>query len=191
MPIASPVAPQIPLPDLSPLLPALQLTLSCLGAYFVAFTLALVIWTFRDISARTRDVIAIVLATLLVAVFNVPGVLVYLMLRPRETLAESYERSLEEEYLLQDIEDAEICRACKRRVQPDFLFCPHCRTRLRRECEGCGQPVSLRWVACPYCGRHQAPGARPEARPTGTLPTTPAVSRPPGAESSPMRQPGT
>jgi hypothetical protein len=131
-----------------------------------------------------------VLATLLVAVFNVPGVLVYLMLRPRETLAEAYERSLEEEYLFQDIEDAEICRACKRRVQPDFLFCPHCRTRLRRECEGCGQPVSLRWVACPYCGRHQAPGARPEARPTGTLPTAPPVARPTATES-PMRQPGT
>ena len=81
--------PRPKLPDLTPLLRVAELALSCLGAYFVAFTLALVIWTFRDINARTRDVIAIVLATALVAVFNVPGLLVYLMLRPRETLAEA------------------------------------------------------------------------------------------------------
>jgi double zinc ribbon protein len=188
MPMFSPPAQQFP--DLSPLLPFVQFALSCLGAYFVAFTLALVIWTFRDISARTRDLIAIALSTILVAVFNVPGLLVYLMLRPRETLSESYERSLEEEYLLQDIEDAEICRACKRRVQPDFLFCPHCRTRLRRECESCGQPVSLRWLACPYCGRptpFAGQAAPPAAQPTTTGPLgTPA--RPP-AEAQ-LRQPG-
>jgi hypothetical protein len=180
----SPPAQQFP--DLSPLLPLVQFALSCLGAYFVAFTLALVIWTFRDISSRTRDLIAIALSTVLVAVFSIPGLLVYLMLRPRETLSESYERSLEEEYLLQDIEDAEICRACKRRVQADFLFCPHCRTRLRRECEGCGQPVSLRWAACPYCGR-PTPFAGQTASPA-MQPTAPVAARPP-AEAQ-LRQPG-
>jgi hypothetical protein len=171
------------LPDLTPLIRFAELALSCLGAYFVAFTLALVIWTFRDINARTRDLVAIVLATALVVVFSLPGLLVYLLLRPRETLAEGYERSLEEEYLLQDIEDAEICRACKRRVQADFMFCPHCRTRLRRECEGCGQPVSLRWVACPYCGRATPLATRTDPRATGPIPTTPTPAAPRPAEA--------
>lgn len=141
------------MPDLSGFVAPFQLFVACLGAYLVAFWLSLIILTFRDIQARTRDVIAIGLSTLLVAVFTAPGYAIYLMLRPKETLAESYERSLEEEYLLQDIEDAEMCPACKRRVEREFAFCPHCRTKLRRECENCGNSVSLRWVACPYCGR--------------------------------------
>ncbi len=133
--------------------PEFRLLVACIGAYLVAFWLSLIIWTFRDISARTRDVIAIALSTLLVAVFTVPGCLLYLLLRPKQTLAEGYERSLEEEYLLADIEDAEVCPACKRRVEREFMFCPHCRTKLRRDCETCGTPVSLRWAACPTCGR--------------------------------------
>jgi len=140
------------LPDLSQYIPAFQFLVACAGAYLVAFWLSLIILTFRDIQARTRDVIAIGLSTLLVAVFTLPGYLIYTMLRPKETLSEAYERSLEEEYLLGDIEEAEICPACKRRVERDFTFCPHCRTRLRRECETCGSPVSLRWSACPNCG---------------------------------------
>ncbi len=140
------------MPDLSGFVPAFQFALACAGAYLVALWLGLVIVTFRDIQARTRDVLAIALATLLVAVFTVPGYLLYLMLRPRETMSESYERSLEEEYLLQDIEDAELCPACKRRVDRDFAYCPYCRTRLLRECENCGSAMALRWAACPHCG---------------------------------------
>ena len=145
--------PLITIPDLSGFVPAFQLFVACTGAYLVALWLSLIIWTFRDMQGRTRDVISMALSTLLVAIFTLPGLLLYLILRPKETLSESYERSLEEEYLLQDIEDAEICPACKHRVERDFMYCPHCRTKLRRECEGCGSAVSLRWAACPHCGR--------------------------------------
>ncbi|HMA32859.1 MAG TPA: zinc ribbon domain-containing protein [Chloroflexia bacterium] len=141
------------MPDLSGFVPAFQFLVACTGAYLVALWLSMIIWTFRDIQSRTRDVIAIALSTLLVTVFTIPGVFLYYILRPKATLAESYERSLEEEYLLQDIEDAEVCPACKRRVERDFTYCPHCRTKLRRECEHCGTAVSLRWHACPTCGR--------------------------------------
>ena len=57
-----------------------------LGAYFLAFYLGLVIWTLRDIHSRTRDVLAQVMAVLLVLIFNIPGVLVYVLLRPRTTV---------------------------------------------------------------------------------------------------------
>jgi len=87
----------------------LQVILAFTGAFLLAFWVSLVIWAFRDIRARSRDIFAVLLATLLVAVFNLPGLLLYYILRPRETLAEVYERSLEEEALLQDIEDQHIC----------------------------------------------------------------------------------
>jgi hypothetical protein len=79
--------------------------ISILSAIGIAVWIALTIWTFRDMKARSRDTFGQILAALVVAVLSIPGFLVYLILRPRETLAEQYERALEEEALLQEIEN--------------------------------------------------------------------------------------
>jgi hypothetical protein len=133
--------------------PFLQFFLACTGAYLLALYFATIVWTYRDITARTRDIFTIALGLAIVILIPFMGIVLYLVLRPRETLSEAYERSLEEEYLLQDIEDSEVCPSCKRRIQAEYLYCPHCRTKLRDECENCGRPVSVRWAACPYCGK--------------------------------------
>src|SRR5438270_8876799 len=67
------------------------------GAVLASMWLGIVLWTLRDVRARSRDVLAQGAAVLMVAVLNVFGLVLYLMLRPRETLSEAYERSLEEE----------------------------------------------------------------------------------------------
>lgn len=136
----------------------IQIVLAVFGAYVAAFWFALVVWTFRDIQKRTRDVLVQVLATTLVLIFNVPGLILYSILRPPETLAESYARSLEEEALLQDIEDRQACPSCKRRVLPDYLVCPHCRTQLKQVCVNCGRLMNLSWDLCPFCGAEPEPG---------------------------------
>jgi len=126
--------------------------LALVGAYAAAFWFCLVVWTFRDIQQRSRDVVVQVLATALVLLFNVPGLILYTILRPPETLAEAYARSLEEESLIQDIEERQSCPGCKRRVQPDFIVCPTCRARLKQPCTSCGRLLQLNWRVCPYCG---------------------------------------
>jgi RNA polymerase subunit RPABC4/transcription elongation factor Spt4 len=134
----------------------LLVVVAFLGAFLAALWVSLILWTFRDARSRSRDPFAHLLAALMVAIFGPLGMFIYLILRPRETLAEAYERSLEEEALLQDIEERLVCPGCKQTVQENFQFCPSCHTRLKKVCPGCSALLRLRWNICPYCGASPA-----------------------------------
>jgi len=131
------------------------------AAFFVALWVALVVWTYRDIRARHRDRLVHFLAAALVALLNLPGILVYLVLRPVRTLEEEYQQTLEEEALLQAIEEQSTCPGCERHLRDDWLLCPTCQTRLRKACHSCGRLMELPWNICPYCGT-PTPGMRKE-----------------------------
>ena len=120
-------------------------------AYLIALWFALVAWTFRDIESRSRSVFTQVFSTLLVVLFFVPGLLLYLILRPKETLDQVFQRALEEEYLLQDLDELPLCPGCQRSVDTDFVICPHCQTSLRHACTSCSRLIDRRWAICPYC----------------------------------------
>lgn len=120
-------------------------------AYLIAVWFAIMAWTFRDIESRSRSVFTQVFSTLLVVLFFLPGLLLYLILRPKETLDQTFQRALEEEYLLQDLDDLPLCPGCQRAIDPEFVICPHCRTRLRGPCPACTRLIDLRWSVCPYC----------------------------------------
>jgi RNA polymerase subunit RPABC4/transcription elongation factor Spt4 len=132
------------------------------GAFLSALWLSLILWTFRDMRARSRDVLAQILAALVVGVLTLPGLVVYLILRPARTLAETYEQSLEEEALLQEIEDKRVCPGCGRHAHEDWIACPNCYTKLKKACAHCGRLMDLPWNLCPYCAR-PVDGARPGA----------------------------
>lgn len=169
----------------------LRLVLTVIGIYLGALWLALVVWTYRDIRQRTRDPIAQTLSVLLVLLLFLPGHWIYLILRPRYTLTELYERSLEEEALLQELDAHKACPTCKRRVQDDFLICPSCRTQLKEPCRGCGRPLAYAWVACPYCGLDKPARERPPApRPPAGAPRGAAAAPPrPAAAAHPRANP--
>jgi RNA polymerase subunit RPABC4/transcription elongation factor Spt4 len=131
------------------------------GAFLAALWIALVIWTYRDIRSRARDPLVQILSALLVAVLNLPGVLVYLILRPSRTLEEEYQHTLEEENLLQALEELPLCPGCERRVKDDWQVCPNCHTKLKKECHHCHRLMELPWNICPYCGT-PVPGMRQE-----------------------------
>jgi len=131
------------------------------GAFLAALWLSLIFWTYRDIRSRSQDRLGQVLAALVVAVLNLPGLVIYLILRPRHTLNEVYGHTLEEEALLSQIEDRPACPGCGARLQTDWQICPHCLTRLRKPCTNCERLMELPWQICPYCGT-PAPGVRTE-----------------------------
>lgn len=130
----------------------LTIIIAIFSALLAALWLSLVIWTFRDMRSRSRDPFAQILAALVSAALPIVGLLIYLILRPPETLAEAYERALEEEALLQEIEERPHCPGCSRIVQKDWLLCPHCHTRLHKKCTDCDHLLELHWNLCPYCG---------------------------------------
>jgi hypothetical protein len=133
------------------------------GAFLAALWLSLVVWTYRDIRARARDPLARLLAVLVVAILFLPGIVVYLILRPPRTLEQDYQSTLEEEALLQSIEDAQLCPGCGRRVKENWIICPGCHTRLKKNCHQCNKLMELPWNLCPYCGT-PAPGMRREGQ---------------------------
>ncbi len=144
------------------LLSTLVLLSTAVAAGFTAaLWLSLIMWTYRDMRSRTRDPLLRILAALVVAVLFLPGIIIYLILRPPRTIDEEYQQSLEEEALLQAIEDNPLCPGCGRRVRHDWVACPNCHTRIKKLCHQCNQLMELPWNLCPYCGT-PTPGVRRE-----------------------------
>lgn len=165
------------IPDLTEIIATLglvgQVVFWIIGAYFVAFWFSLIVWTFRDVRSRSRDLFTQALGALLVLPpppLNLGGLSLYLILRPRETLAEMYEHSLEEEALLQGIEDVDVCPSCKQLIEPDYVICPNCYTQLKRKCSDCGCLMGLEWSVCAYCGSQAPQQPVPVSRPEGWEP---------------------
>lgn len=141
--------------DFETLISYLTIGLVVLGVLLIALWLSFVVWAVRDMRARSRDPFAQLVAGLVVAILPLFGLIIYLILRPPETLAQAYERALEEEALLQEIEERPSCPGCSRGVEKGWLLCPHCHTRLRKKCPDCDHLLELQWRLCPFCGNQQ------------------------------------
>jgi RNA polymerase subunit RPABC4/transcription elongation factor Spt4 len=144
------------------------------AAFLVALWLSLIFWTYRDIRKRARDPFMIILGVLIVAALFLPGVLIYLIIRPASTNEEDYQHTLEEEALLQTIEDNPLCSACGRRVRDDWIACPHCHTVLKKKCRSCNRLLEIPWDLCPFCAA-QAPGKASESERPDDSPQNPST----------------
>ena len=137
-----------------------------MGAFLFAFWIAMGIWTFNDIRSRTGDWLAILLACVLVLIFPIVGWVLYLMIRPKSTLAEVYDRALEEEALLREIEETLACPACGVPAKENWVFCPNCHNQLQHSCPNCGNLVRNEWEICVYCGTAQQTLSAPRRVPS-------------------------
>ena len=162
--------------------PVLQLSFQLIAIYWVVLWLASAYWAFRDMQGRSDNVVAPYLAATFVIAFTpilFPlAVFTYRIVRPHERIGDVYERNLAEEAMLAEIEAIPHCPSCDRRVDPAWIICPTCRTRLNRVCPNCTRLVGLDWSLCAWCGReferHDAIAAS-SAAPIVSLPTREAL----------------
>jgi hypothetical protein len=135
-------------------------TMTVVGLLFVAYLLvawaAMVFWTRRDVQSRTSDSTQQGLAVLLVALGNLPGLMLYLALRPPETTADALTRQLEAEALSREIDRKQPCPACGTALTAEFIRCPECGTTVQENCTTCARSLRAAWVLCPYCGTDRA-----------------------------------
>jgi hypothetical protein len=162
--------------------PVIQLGFQLLLVYWVVLWIAAAYWAFRDMQGRSDNAVAPYLAATFIIGFTPVvfplAVFTYRIIRPQERIGDVYERNLAEEAMLAEIEAIPHCPSCDRRVDPAWIICPTCRTRLNRVCPNCSRLVGLDWSLCAWCGReferHDAIAAS-AAAPLVSLPTREAL----------------
>ena len=173
--------------------PVVQLATQLIVIYVVLLWLGTAYWAFRDMQARTENPILPYFAAALIIFFTpllfLFAVILYLIVRPRETLAEVYERSLAEESLIAEVEKNELCPVCRDRVDADWLVCPNCRTRLHRVCPSCNRLAEPTWALCAFCGHEfeRAPERRAARQPAASSGERPASAAGTSAEATAER----
>jgi RNA polymerase subunit RPABC4/transcription elongation factor Spt4 len=140
-----------------------------IGLSFIVFWVGLVWWVSQDIVTRTSDKIIIAAAVAMTAILGPVGVMFYLIIRPKQTMKESYGEMMEHEMMLRAAAST-ICPMCEHMTQEDFVNCPYCGTVLKKQCANCQKLVDMEWSYCPYCGQvAEKPTTQSIAQPTITL----------------------
>jgi hypothetical protein len=123
-----------------------------LVALVLLFWLATVYWVNKDARRRIEQPSLVALATIVGAIPPFLGPLIYMLFRPPEYLEDVRERELEIRAMESRLGPPELkCRVCGCEVEPDFLVCPVCTTKLRAACAECNRPLEPAWQVCPYC----------------------------------------
>jgi len=137
------------------------ISLRAVFGYIFILLVAIVIWVARDVVSRSKNLIFQVFTILLVIILNLPGLLVYLIIRPQKTLLEKYHEELEQRILA---ENEEVCPKCDKSLPLEFQFCPFCGDEAREKCKKCHKLVSKNWMICPYCGTKKPSSEKPNLK---------------------------
>jgi hypothetical protein len=129
--------------------------LRILGVFYGVFWLFVVGWVWFDASDRYKSIWLRILMTFMVLTLNILGFLIYLVLRPKVSLEDSYWIDLERKYLKFEAAGLEDCPRCGEDVLPNFIHCPNCGKELRVKCESCDVYLEPDWNVCPFCGTKQ------------------------------------
>lgn len=124
-------------------------------ALLIASWVGAVLYVLHDSERRFKNPVMRLLAVLLPLGLWLPGLLIYLFLRPSETVTDRmYQKFLTNTVKLQ--ENPSMCPTCKGFVKPDFIYCPHCGDTVLMGCGHCSRSMRRDWKHCPSCGNQQA-----------------------------------
>ena len=118
----------------------------------VVFWLVIIGWVWVDSSERTSKKGLKVGYILLVIFFNIFGLIIYLIIRPSETIEEIYWEDLDRRYLKYETSELGDCPRCGSQLYPGYVFCTNCGYRLKVKCPQCGVLIDKDHVFCEYCG---------------------------------------
>ncbi len=142
--------------------------------FLIALDLAMIFWTFKDARRRIEDPVIVAVCVATAALFPFVGVLIYLILRPPEYLADVRERELEIRAMERRLGADQACPYCRNPAEPSFLACPYCGTKLKNACRRCKTPLDPAWRLCPHCETPVStlsPPTTPSARDVVSEPT--------------------
>jgi len=129
---------------------------SSIGGYlffgFVIFWFAIVWWVWFDASARTTKVWAKIASVILVTVFNIFGLIIYLIVRPDQTIEGTYWEDLERRYMKYETSELGDCPKCGAQLYPGFIHCSNCGYELKVQCPKCELFIDRSSKYCPFCG---------------------------------------
>jgi len=118
----------------------------------IVFWLVIIGWVWIDSSERTSKKGLKIGYILLVIFFNIFGLIIYLIIRPSETIEEIYWEDLERRYLKYETSELGDCPRCGSQLYPGYVFCTDCGYRLKVKCPQCGVLIDKDHLFCEYCG---------------------------------------
>lgn len=146
-----------------------QFALNLVGIGLLIFWIVVISWVWLDAGERTSNIYKKVGYMLLVIVFNVIGWIIYLIIRPSETIEEIYWSDLERRYLKYETSELGDCPKCGCQLLPGFVFCPNCGFELKRKCSKCDVFVDRDYKYCPYCNNRVGYLSKEKEAPTAQI----------------------
>lgn len=127
----------------------------------IVFWLVVTSWIWVDSDERTTSK-WMRLFYVIIGIIPIIGWIIYLIVRPTETIDEIYWGDLERRYLKYEAKDLGDCERCGTQLYPGFVFCPNCGKRIKRKCSNCEVYVDLEYKHCPNCGNRMQKKAKRE-----------------------------
>lgn len=125
---------------------------SLFGFALLVFWVVVLYWVWLDSGDRTSSRKMRVAYVLLTALLFVPGLIIYLLIRPSQTVEEIYWADLERRYLKYETAELGDCPKCGTQLFPGFTYCPNCRLKLKVKCPSCQVEMDKHYLFCPSCG---------------------------------------
>lgn len=122
------------------------------GIVLVLLWLLVAYWVWSDSRMRSRSIVFSIVSVIFVLPLNIPGLLIYLLVRPANTIESLFWTDLERRFLIHETADLGDCETCGYQLSPDFDFCPQCAAVIREPCKECDALVKVGWDFCAKCG---------------------------------------